>query len=143
MKGGDKMFCTNCGKELREEDNFCSHCGKACRGESADLYRYAATAQRKPSGRLNTKLFLYGIISLLGLIAPGVITIIFTLRASKATDIETEKRYLKIAKIAATIGIVIISLAVAVALFILLRYVVTSLQSIFDDLGITMIGGRL
>ena len=120
-----------------------SHCGKACRGESADLYRYAATAQRKPSGRLNTKLFLYGIISLLGLIAPGVITIIFTLRASKATDIETEKRYLKIAKIAATIGIVIISLAIAVALFILLRYVVTSLQSIFDDLGITMMGGKL
>lgn len=137
------MFCTNCGKELREEDNFCSHCGKACRGESADLYRYAATAQRKPSGRLNTKLFLYGIISLLGLIAPGVITMIFTLRASKATDIETEKRYLKIAKIAATIGIVIISLAIAVALFILLRYVVTSLQSIFDDLGITMMGGKL
>ena len=25
------MFCTKCGKELREGDNFCAHCGNKVR----------------------------------------------------------------------------------------------------------------
>ena len=129
------MFCSHCGKALAAEDNFCSHCGKACRSDTAVVYRFAATAVQKPGGKLNLALFLRGIFALLGLVAPGVVAILYTLRAAKADSYEEEQRCLKIAKIAVRVGIAILALAVALGLFFLFRYVITSLMDILEGAG--------
>ncbi len=133
------MFCVFCGKELPDDARFCSACGKALDEKAVgSVAERDEKGERKGSGRIRRGVMVRSIISLFGLIIPGVFAIIFTLRAAKAETEAEEKRCLAKAKLMSFIAYGVFILAMVVFIVIIFGYVFRSLRDILSDAGFNL-----
>lgn len=143
-------FCTNCGKDLKENDKFCPECGaprpeaqaKAENAEApyippiVDIPITGAAATSTPEApvygtpktrSLNVGLLVWSLINLILCCMPlGIASLVMTIVAKDATTDEEEAKKLKTAKVCNLIG------TIGSIVFYVVYVVVIILVALFD-----------
>lgn len=78
------MFCTNCGKEVKEGSNFCENCGAEIKNQSTPMVEQADPPAQGKSGNTNTGDHHRSIASSIITLAVVVGIILIVLNAGRA-----------------------------------------------------------